>query len=173
METPENKGDAAALEAYRTTRDTRNFEIRLFWQRSNYFLVLNTALGTGFFALLNHGEFALLLGGLGVISSWLWLLVNLGSKFWQSRWEQQLEDEEAKLGARSQELFSASRPMLIEIVERSLDRDYRKWRLDRRVWYWGVLKKPSVSLMMTWLSCAFIIFWLVAIAGLLVRDYLR
>ncbi len=35
----------------------------------------------------------------------------------------------------------------------------------------GVVKKPSVSLMMTYLSCAFIVFWLVAIAGLLVRDY--
>lgn len=29
--------------------DTRNFEISLYWQRSNYFLVLNTALAVGFF----------------------------------------------------------------------------------------------------------------------------
>jgi hypothetical protein len=32
------------LEAYRTALATRNLEINLFWQRSNYFLVLNTAI---------------------------------------------------------------------------------------------------------------------------------
>jgi hypothetical protein len=37
------------------------------------------------------------------------------------------------------------------------------WRIDRRAWYWAVLKKPSVSLMMTYLSCAFVIFWLAVI----------
>ncbi len=112
-----------------------NFEIRLFWQRSNYFLVLNTAIGTGFFAIKSD-EFALLLGGLGLISSWLWLLVNLGSKFWQSRWEQQLEDEEEKLGTPF-ELFSAPRDTLEKIVEKSLDPSYSRWRIDRRAWYRG------------------------------------
>ena len=38
------------LEAYRTALATRNFEISLFWQRSNYFLVLSTAIAVGFFA---------------------------------------------------------------------------------------------------------------------------
>ncbi len=74
---------------YRTVLETRNLEIRLFWQRSNYFLVLNTALGTGFFVVKGDG-FALLLSILGVVGSTLWLCVNLGSKFWQVRWEQQL-----------------------------------------------------------------------------------
>ncbi len=34
---------------YRVALDTRNSEISLFWQRSNFFLVLNTALAVGFF----------------------------------------------------------------------------------------------------------------------------
>src|SRR5438552_16696563 len=79
------------LDAYKTALDTRNFEIQLFWQRSNYFLVLNTAIGTGYFALGDDHHYAILLAAFGVVISWLWLMVNLGSKFWQSRWEKQLE----------------------------------------------------------------------------------
>ena len=36
---------------YKTLLDTRNLEISLFWQRSNYFLVLNTGIAFGFFNL--------------------------------------------------------------------------------------------------------------------------
>ncbi|HEY4679149.1 MAG TPA: hypothetical protein VIJ01_18425 [Candidatus Angelobacter sp.] len=36
-------------DAYKVLIDTRNLEINLFWQRSNYFLVLNTGLAIGFF----------------------------------------------------------------------------------------------------------------------------
>src|SRR4051812_47823163 len=85
------------LDAYKTALETRNFEIKLFWQRSNYFLVLNTAIGTGYFALGDDHHYAILLAAFGVLMSWLWLLVNLGSKFWQSRWEQQLEIVEVGL----------------------------------------------------------------------------
>jgi hypothetical protein len=36
-------------DVYKLVSDTRNFEISLFWQRSNYFLALNSALAVGFF----------------------------------------------------------------------------------------------------------------------------
>ncbi|ENN6985946.1 hypothetical protein ACAB91_004506 [Vibrio parahaemolyticus] len=39
------------LEAYKIALETRNMEIKLFWQRSNYFLALNAALALGFFRL--------------------------------------------------------------------------------------------------------------------------
>jgi hypothetical protein len=34
-----------------------------------------------------------------------------------------------------------------------------KWRFDRRLWRRGVLLKPSVTLMMTYLSTIFIVAW--------------
>jgi hypothetical protein len=36
--------DTLDLEAYRVAKEARNLEIALFWQRSNYFLVLSTAI---------------------------------------------------------------------------------------------------------------------------------
>src|SRR5947209_15698697 len=74
---------------YKVALDTRNFEISLFWQRSNYFLVLNSALALGFFNLREQ-KYGLFMAIFGIIVSWLWFCVNLGSKFWQSRWEQKL-----------------------------------------------------------------------------------
>src|SRR3954451_9881664 len=76
------------LEAFRAAYQTRNFEIGLFWQRSNYFLVLNTAVAAGFFVA--DRSFRPLLCGTGAVVSALWLAVNLGSKFWQERWERRL-----------------------------------------------------------------------------------
>src|SRR4029079_19741708 len=38
------------LAVYRVALETRKLEIRLFWQRSNYFLVLSTALAIGYFS---------------------------------------------------------------------------------------------------------------------------
>ena len=38
------------LEAYRVAKETRNLEINLFWQRSNYFLVLSGGIAAAFFS---------------------------------------------------------------------------------------------------------------------------
>jgi hypothetical protein len=157
------------LDAYKTALETRNFEIHLFWQRSNYFLVLNTAIGTGFFAI-GSAAYAILLGVFGVVSSWLWLLVNFGSKFWQSRWEEQLEIEEAGL-PQFEGFFDQSGDELRKIVDSSLDRNHRKWRYDRWSWYWAVKKRPSVSFMMTYLSVAFLAFWIGALIIAIVRQW--
>ena len=141
-----------AVHAYRTALETRNFEIRLFWQRSNYFLVLNTAIGTAFFAVRGEG-LVFLLSLLGLIVSALWVLVNLGSKFWQSRWEHRLEEAEAALGDSFDRFFAAEWEELRQDVEATFDDAYAgPTRWDRRLWKWGVLKKPSVSLVMTYLS---------------------
>ena len=66
--------------------DNRAFEIQLFWQRSNYFLVLITALGIGVFTIDNKIA-AFLVTILGIASSFIWFRTNLGSKFWQESWE--------------------------------------------------------------------------------------
>jgi hypothetical protein len=168
---PENNQDSkqtlAGKDAYRFAYDTRNFEISLFWQRSNYFLVLNSALALGFFNLEKQ-EYALLLAFFGLLVSFLWFRVNLGSKYWQSRWEHRLKLTEKEV-APSLKFFAADWKTIQEDVEESLksgrgDKGYfRRW-LDKQV-----LKKPSVSYNMMLLSLFFCIGWLLLIIMHLIR----
>ena len=107
------------LELYQAARDARNFEIQLFWQRSNYFLVLNTAIAVGYVSRSTGDPLTVALSIAGIVVSFLWVCVNLGSKYWQSRWEQRLVVVENQLGD-DLELFSASWPTLDGDVRRSL-----------------------------------------------------
>src|SRR3954470_9024505 len=92
-------------DAYKVLIDTRNLEINLFWQRSNYFLVLNTGLAIGFFNI-KEDWYRWALAGFGFLASILWLRVSLGAKHWQARWEQRLRDFETECFPRF-EFFSA------------------------------------------------------------------
>ncbi len=98
--------DTLDLEAYRVAKEARNLEIALFWQRSNYFLVLSTTIAAGFFSL-RDAKYTLPLAIFGLVVGMLWIAVNLGSKFWQSRWEHRLRLAEEKLRP-NMNLFSAS-----------------------------------------------------------------
>ena len=150
--------EGTKLELYRTAVQTRNMEIELFWKRSNYFLVLNTAIAVGFFAKLQNGYYAFVLALLGAIVSGLWLLVNLGSKFWQSRWEYRSSVTERAF-ANDADLFSASKEAIKrDVMEHLKFSDHGRFRLffDRLL-----MKKPSVSFLMTVLSGIFVLFWIV------------
>lgn len=142
-------------EIYKTALETRNMEIELFWKRSNYFLVLNTAVAAGFF-LKAGNEHQLALGIFGLVIAILWLLVNAGGKFWQSRWERRLHIAEEALTPEIK-LFSSDwdeiNQDVTESIEFSKHTGIRKY-LDKLI-----LKKPSVSYMMELLSIAFIILW--------------
>lgn len=140
---------------YKVAIETRNMEIKLFWERSNYFLVLNTAIAVGFFSLKDKvytPGFAVL----GVIVSLLWYFVNLGSKFWQSRWEQRLAILEEKISPKAN-MFSASWKTIHADVKKGLSnsnhKGIEKW-LDKQI-----MRKPSVSNQMIFLSLFFIAFW--------------
>ena len=41
--------DLNEKEQFERATSERQFEIQMFWQRSNYFMVLNTAIAVGFF----------------------------------------------------------------------------------------------------------------------------
>ncbi len=146
---------------YNIAWETRNFEIRLFWQRSNYFLVLNTAIAIGFFKLMtDQPSYSWLLAVIGFFVSCLWFCVNLGSKFWQCRWEERLRITEEKLEDNI-DFFAANRDVIKKDVEKSLERAKHgklREKIDRLV-----LTKPSVSLMMKLLSMLFILIWFIAI----------
>jgi hypothetical protein len=106
------------MDAYHAARETRQFEIGLFWQRSNYFLVLNTGVAVAFFSL-KSSEFATPLALFGLIGSWLWFYVTLGSKYWQSRWEQRLKVIELLFDS-SLDLFAAEPHVIDQDVRDSL-----------------------------------------------------
>ena len=114
---------------YKIALDTRNFEISLFWQRSNYFLVLNSALALGFFNLKEQ-KYSLFMAIFGIIVSWLWFCVNLGSKFWQTRWEQRLSVIENRIDPELK-FFSADWDTIYGDVAQSLAGNSLLRRLKR------------------------------------------
>lgn len=158
-------GNLDERDLYRIALDTRNFEITLFWQRSNYFLVLNTALAVGFLNA-RDARYSLLLVALGIIVSLLWFGVGLGSKFWQSRWEHRLRLIEKRI-APNADLFAADWPVIYSDVRESLrNSDHTGLR---KLHDGLVLWKPSVSYMMSLLSVVFLMAWLVVLTLQLLR----
>jgi hypothetical protein len=156
----EHKLPIDVKDLYNTLVDTRNLEINLFWQRSNYFLVLNTGIAFGFFNLL-RGKFAVIFAVMGLLASFLWFCVCLGSKFWQSRWEHRLLEFE-KEHLPGLDFFGASPERIRTDAQESLALDDRPW-LQRHV-YRLVLCKPSVSYSMILLSALFALGWVSFIA---------
>ena len=154
-------------DVYKNVLDTRNFEILLFWQRSNYFLVLNSALAIGFFNLQKQ-EFAFLFAAFGLLVSFLWYRVNLGGKYWQSRWEHRLSVIEKRIAPELQ-CFAAGWDVIEADVKESRSNSKKKdcfqnW-LDRQV-----LKKQSVSYNMTLLSLIFMFGWILLVVIKIVRS---
>lgn len=143
--------------------DNRAFEIQLFWQRSNYFLVLMTALGIGAFTIANT-FFAMVISIFATISSIFWYRTNLGSKFWQESWE-----VEVVALAKIYNIDSFKRPTdeIVEQVRASLQNGwspggkgrFRKY-IDRRT-----LQKFSVSYYMILLSITSAVVWSVISLG--------
>lgn len=160
-DSPENNPESLSkTETYKIALDTRNMEIELFWKRSNYFLVLNTAVAAGFFLKANN-EHQLALGIFGLTIAILWLLVNAGGKFWQSRWERRLHIAEESLNPEIK-LFSSGWDEINQDARESIE--FSKHSSIRKHLDNLVLEKPSVSYMMELLSIAFIILWVSLIA---------
>jgi hypothetical protein len=160
--------DEVKLETYRVALQARNLEINLFWQRSNYFLVLNTAIAIGFFSRSKHDIYELMLSLVGALVAFLWIRVNLGSKFWQARWERRLHISE-ETWHQGLDLFSASPETIKADVRDSLgfwpEHNGRLTTFYHR----RVLAKPSVTKSMTGLSVIFAAVWIIAAAYSTVR----
>lgn len=159
MSDQENKCNLAPTiedkDIFKVALDTRNFEIAMFWQRSNYFLVLNTVLAVGFFNTKEWYSFGLAVFALLV--SLLWFRVCVGSKFWQSRWEACLAKAEQKI-APELHFFSADSSLLNADVQNSIDSSNHKSAI--RSWVdKQTMKKHSVSYNMTALSMLFMTGW--------------
>ncbi|HHX8512223.1 TPA: hypothetical protein ACVO12_004477 [Vibrio diabolicus] len=148
------------FEAYKIALETRNLEIGLFWQRSNYFLLLNSALIIGYFRGIGYKEslYATFLALLGLFVSHLWYRVNLGSKYWQARWEHRLKRVERKLD-KDLKFFNTTREITDNDVAESINPSSDKGWLHRLIESRALKYKPSVSYNMTLLSLTFSLTW--------------
>lgn len=140
---------------YKMLFDTRNLEINLFWQRSNYFLVLNTGVAFGFFNSAKP-QFAIVFAGLGLVASLLWLWVCLGSKYWQARWEHRLHEFEKEY-LPGLDFFGADLKRIDNDARAGLSFHELSW--FQKLVYKLALKKPSVSYSMIRLASLFVIGW--------------
>jgi len=84
-----DKINEKALKELEIALENRRFEISLFWQRANYFLVLNTALAIGAYSV-SKDIVSIFICGFGLCASTLWFRTNLGAKFWQQFWEEEV-----------------------------------------------------------------------------------
>ena len=159
MQEHHNDWQIEVKDLYATLIATRNLEVNLFWQRSNYFLVLNSGIVFGFFNL-KETKYALVFAFMGLIASILWFYVCLGSKFWQTRWEQRLADFENE-HFPGLEFFSAKPARLRDDVTRGLA--FENLGTIQRYLYGLALLKPSVSYSMLRLSILFVFGWIVVI----------
>ncbi|MCH9844600.1 MAG: hypothetical protein K0U39_03750 [Alphaproteobacteria bacterium] len=98
----EYSGDKGAWkQALKRAWDTRQFEIELSWKRTNYFSIMVGALFIGYYSIIvkengkNEELLAILIALLGFCASLAWFFVNKGSKFWQEKWEIDIDCIEA------------------------------------------------------------------------------
>ncbi|SFD33904.1 RipA family octameric membrane protein [Paracidovorax konjaci] len=165
------KETISAAKLYEIALDTRNLEINLFWQRCNYFLVLNSGLAVGFFNM-KESPLQVPTAILGSVVCLLWYRVALGSKYWQERWEDCLrrverELRENNLYASEIPLFSADWRAIRNEVRESLQAN-RHVGIERAIDE-QIMSKPSVTLSMFYLVIAFGSTWL----GLIVYGLIR
>jgi hypothetical protein len=155
---------------YKVLLDTRNLEISLFWQRSNYFLVLNTAIAVGMFGARDFYEhFAVAFAVAGLVVSCLWFWVCLGGKYWQSRWEYRLSKFERENFAELK-FFGATSDEVAADAKEGLS--FHPGIGPLRRWIYGIAHKhrPSVSFSMILLSLFFIVAWLLFVITFVVQG---
>ncbi|NDV42064.1 hypothetical protein [Flagellimonas sediminis] len=97
------KSRRKALAAFEKAWETRNFEIDLYWRRTNYFWALQIPIFAAYFALLSSDKLddykviLFLISCIGIIVSLAWKLINVGSKNWQRHWENHIDHLEDRV----------------------------------------------------------------------------
>lgn len=153
-------------ELYHVLIDTRNLEVNLFWQRTNYFLVLSSGILLAFFTVkdvISLRTFAIT----GLLTSVLWCRTCLASKYWQTFWEQQLENFEVKW-LPNLHFFQMDPEKRHLLVEDGLNREGMS--LISRTAYRMATKCRSVSFAMLLLAVVFVLGWLALLANSFVNP---
>lgn len=138
-----------AKKAYDVARETRGFEIELFWKRALFFWAFVAAAFAAFGSVYKEDSaLALMVSGLGAVCSIAWTLANRGSKYWQQTWEARVATLE--IGVTGP-LFDVDAPVLEDSVA---------WLRARRF---------SVSKLTIALSDFIALLWSFLVAGQLLR----
>jgi len=170
MDEPSQQKPPTDFDFYKILIETRNFEINLFWQRCNYFLVLNTAVAVAFFNIKTTPQ-QTMVALLGLSSSVLWIRINLGSKYWQARWEQRLLEFEKEHFPPQRfsglPFFGASPEQVNEDAKHGLE-FHSLSGLKKKVYRRALDWRPSVSYTMIWLSFLFALAWCLLLVSLFV-----
>jgi hypothetical protein len=146
---------------YKALLDTRNFEITMFWTRSNYFLLLNSVVAVGLFGTREYyAKFAIVFAVFGLLASLLWFWVCLGGKYWQVRWEQKILEFERE-NLPDLKAFGATAQQVKDDVAKGFDFHSEMSWMQRTVYALALKQKPSVSYSMIRLSMLFVLGWLV------------
>jgi len=160
MSDEQKKTELTQRDLYNILLDTRNFEIKLFWERANYFLVLNTAIAVGYFNVRDPFQ-QLIVALIGLFSAYLWLRVCLGGRFWQAKWEGAISKFETDCldGVR---FFSSTDEENISDAEKGLGIEGlydKKRKIKKWIYEYVIKEKPSVSYSMIRLSVVFVFGW--------------
>jgi hypothetical protein len=142
---------------YRILIDTRNLEVNLFWQRSNYFLVLNSGIVLAFFNV-KEPIYVRTFAAIGLLSSLLWFWACLASKYWQTFWAERLAVFEEKQLA-GLDFFSADPERRDTLVESGLK--FEGLGPISSTVYSLAKRCRSVSLSMLLLALVFAFGWLI------------
>lgn len=143
-------------EELKIAMQNREFELSSFWQRSNYFLALVAALAVGVFTA-DDTFLQAIISIFAAVVSVLWFSTNLGSRYWQEFWEQEVTDLSKDLGIRS---FAKPQSEINDQMRRNVK--LTGLFFDKKVYDYLMLYKPSVTTNMIRLSALFIIFWIFA-----------
>ena len=77
---------------YEIAFNCRNKELELFWKRSNFYWLFNGAALVAYTSLpQDNYNLLLMISSFGVLSSTVWMLGNMGSRWWQQHWETKLD----------------------------------------------------------------------------------
>ena len=130
---------------------TREFEIELYWKRSNMFMLMNGAAFVGFYTVAKECFFKgkrlyeLIILLLGFTFAVAWHLICRGSLFWQENWEAHIDAlEDLVMGP------------IYRYVHYKGESKYRPWKLVKSYPY-------SVSKIMALTSFLAIFFWIVTL----------
>lgn len=76
--------------ALEKAHDIRKFEIDLYWKRATYFFAFFTVVITTYGITLSNDNYKILspfIAIIGIVFSYCFYYVNIGSKYWQENWE--------------------------------------------------------------------------------------
>lgn len=133
--------------------DTRDFEIKRYWQRATYYWAFITSIFIAYVYVLNssnlfvhHNLVLFLVILIGCVFSLAWVLTNISSKFWQNNWEYHINFLESEISG---------------IVYGTL-----LYKKDRKF-------HPSISKINFAASCIILLVWITLLTHNLFWDYIK